>query len=180
MINLTPNKEKKKMIKDFYLRLVVVFIMMLGVSVVISSFALIPSYLFSIVKKRFSEEKLVVQKNIPLPEFDQQTLALIGDLNSKLNLIENSKKDKFLVSDRVINKILSKKMTDIKINKFSYKFDTVNGKIIGVQGTAPSRERLLLFKTALEEDSSFTKVDLPISNFIRGSNIQFNLNLVAK
>ena len=179
MINLTPNQEKKKLINDFYLRLVVVFIIVLGVSVIISSFALVPAYLFSMTKKNFSNEKLLVQKSLPVPEFDQKTLSLIGELNSKLSLVENSKKNKLLVSERIINEIISKKTPDIKITSFSYLNDPLRGKVINVRGIAPSRDRLLIFRMALEGDKNFTKVDLPISNFIKGSNIQFDLDLVA-
>jgi len=167
------------MIKDFYLRLVVVFIMVLGVSVVISSFALVPSYFFSLTKKKFSEEKLLQQKSVPTPQFDQNALLLIGELNSKLSLIENTKKNKFLVSERVINEILSKRTSDIKINKISYQINPLNEHAISIHGTAPSREKLLFFRQTLEADARFSKIHLPISNFIKGTDIKFTVDLIA-
>jgi len=74
--------------------------------------------------------------------------------------------------------VISKKMTDIKINQILYKNEPA-GKSIGVRGIAPNRERLLLFRRALEEDPLFKKVDLPISNFTKGLNIQFYLSLIT-
>ncbi len=69
-------------------------------------------------------------------------------------------------------------MSDIKITKISYQADKAKGGTVSIAGTAPSRDRLLLFKKALDDDNNFTKVDLPISNFVKGSDIQFNLTLV--
>jgi len=49
---------------------------------------------------------------------------------------------------------------------------------VSIEGIAPSREILLAFRRLLENDPLFKSVDLPISNFIKGSNIRFNLNLI--
>lgn len=179
MINLIPNEEKKRMINDFYLRLLVVSFGMLSFSIFIASVSILPAYFVSSVKKSLNTEKLVAQKNEIVPLVDQETLATVKDLRSKLGLIENTGKNKFIVTEKIIDKILSKKMSDIKITKIYYEIDPAKGKKININGTAPSRERLLLFRQALEEDKYFTKIDLPISNFIKGSDIQFYLSLSA-
>ena len=59
-----------------------------------------------------------------------------------------------------------------------YENDATKGKKVTVLGIAPSRELLLLFRRALEDDVAFKKVDLPISNFVKGSNIEFSLSLI--
>jgi len=89
-----------------------------------------------------------------------------------------NKTDKFVVSTKVINGIILKKMPDIKITSISYEDNEAKGKILSVRGSAPSRDRLLLFRLALEKDINFQKIDLPISNFIKGTDIQFNLTLI--
>jgi hypothetical protein len=69
-------------------------------------------------------------------------------------------------------------MPDIKITQILYDNTVAKGdKKVNIQGTAPSRERLLIFRQALEGNPAFKKVDLPISNFVKGSNIQFSLSL---
>jgi|SRR3989338_1457901 len=178
MINLIPNQEKKKMIKDFYYRLTVVFLVMLCVSLFIAMLALLPAYLLSVAKNNIAEEKLETQKNEIAPPFNQETLAMMADLNLKLSLIENAEKDKFSVSEKVINAVLLKKIPSIKITRISYEDDSLKGKKISINGTAPSREILLSFRQALENDTSFQEVDLPISNFVKGFNIEFYLNLI--
>ena len=178
MINLIPIKEKKELIKNFYLRFLVVFFYMLIFSIIILFIVILPSYFISVAKISDAILKLEAQKKEPIPEVDQNTLALIKDVNTKLNLVENAETNKFEISQKVIKEIILNKMSDIKIDEFSFQNDQIKGKTISINGIAPSRERLLLFRQALEEDKTFSSVDLPISNFIKGSNIQFYLNLI--
>ena len=77
----------------------------------------------------------------------------------------------------MIGAILLKKRSDIKITQILYQNDGTNGKKITLTGIASSREVLLLFRQALEDSSSFKDVVLPISNFVKGSNIDFSLSL---
>ncbi len=177
MINLIPNEEKKKKVKDFYFRLTIIFFEVLAFSIMVASVALLPSYFMSSVKKNLINTMLESQKNEPTPLFDQEIALLVGDIEKKLKLIEDTAENKYSVSEQVINQILLSKMSDIKITEITYDVN-VDGKIISIKGTAPNRDRLLAFRRALEDNVSFKKVNLPISNFIKGSNIRFSLTLI--
>jgi hypothetical protein len=177
VINLIPNEEKKKKVKDFYFRLTVVFLIVLGCSIIIASVAILPSYFLSSVKKNLVDVKLEAQKLEMDPLFGQEALAVADDLEKKLKIIEDTKQNRYIISQLVIGRIILKKMPDIKITGIVYE-NTPKGKTISVNGIAASRERLLLFRKALEDDVAFKEVNLPISNFIKGSNIKFSLNLI--
>lgn len=178
MINLIPNQEKKKMIRGFYYRLTVLILTMLSLSLFIAICALLPSYFLSYSKKNISIQKLEAQKAKSTPLFDQETSMVIKDLSSKINLLENIKNNKFSVSEKIIKTIILKKVPSIKITQISYENNLPEGKKVSIRGTAPSREVLLLFRKALEGGPSFRSVDLPISNFVKGFNIQFYLSLI--
>ncbi len=178
MINLIPNHEKKKKVKDFYFRLVVVSFVVLGLCALVASVSILPSYFLSSIKKNLASSKLETQKNQAIPPAGQSTLTMVADLGNKLNLVETAEKNKYLISQKIINEIVLEKMSDIKIIEFSYTDSTASGKKVTIHGQAPSRERLLLFRKALEDNTAFKKVDLPISNFVKGSNIQFDINLI--
>ncbi len=178
MINLIPNEEKKRMIKDFYLRLVTMSFVMLSISVLISSVLILPAYFFSLIGKDTIDAKLKLQESESISLPDQNTLMVIKDLETKLNLIENDIKDKYVFSTKVINQIILKKISNIKITEISYQKDAQTGKKIGISGRASNREILLAFRRALEDDPAFSKVDLPISNFVKGSDIRFYLTLI--
>ncbi len=177
MINLIPTKEKKIMQVTFYYRLATMFFVVLGTCFLIASIIVLPSYLISKVKKDTLTEKLEIEKATPVTSVNQEVIATISDIDAKVSLLEKRQKDKFLVSEKVINEILSKKMSDIKITEISFDDIKDSGKKIIISGIAPSRERLLFFRRALEDSVSFKRVDLPISNFVKGSNIQFSLSL---
>lgn len=170
------------MVRAFYYRLLALFLVVLSVSFLILLVAILPSYFLSSAKESIVEAKIEKQNSEPVPLPDQQTLSVIKDLDKKLGLIAQARADTFVVSQKVINTIILKKMPSIKITDISYENNTkdnaLNAKKITIQGLAPSREVLLLFRKALEDNSLFKSVDLPISNFVKGSNIQFYLNLI--
>lgn len=178
MINLIPNTEKKEMIKNFYYRLAAVSIFALGIVMLIASVALTPSYFLSSVKKSLVVEKLEAERKEPVDAEDLETLKSLSVLDGRLSMLEKSAQNRFIVTERVINEILLKKVPDIKITQISFEKNDAGEKTISIRGSAGSRDRLLLFRRALEDDPLFKKVDLPISNFVKGSNIQFYLSLI--
>ena len=66
----------------------------------------------------------------------------------KLSLIENAEENRFSVSEKIVDALLQKKRSDIKITQIFYQNDAVRGKRVDVVGTAPSREVLLLFRNS--------------------------------
>lgn len=178
MINLIPKEDKKAMVIDLYFRFIVLFFVALDFCILIAVVSLLPSYFIVSVKYSSVNDRLEAQAKEPLPEGGEQALLVVKGINDKIGIIENAEKNKFLLSVNVVNAILSKKRSDIKINQISYENDAIKGKKINITGTAPSREVLLLFRQTLESNPIFKKVDLPISNFVKGSNIQFYLSLI--
>lgn len=180
MINLIPTEEQKSTTKNFYFRLVVIFFVLLAFCAFVAAVALVPAYLLALNKERISNSKLEIQKSETIPQLDKDTVSLIKDIDGKMKTIEGSIKNKFLVSQEIINQIVNSKMPDIKITRIAFDEDVALGKKVSIYGTAPSRERLLLFRRSLEENITFTKVDLPVSNFIKGSDIEFYLSLLLE
>lgn len=177
MINLIPNEEKKKMAHSFYYRFLLLLLIMSGVVFSFAILAMIPSYILSEAKEKFVLEKLEMQQAEPVPVLDQETSTAIEDLDKKLTTVESLQKDRFVVSEKVIDAILASKIAEVKITDISYE-NITTGKRIGISGVASSREDLLLFRKSLEANPMFKSIDLPITNFVKGSNIQFFLNLI--
>ncbi len=186
MINLIPKEEKKKLVKNLYYRLVILFLFVISMSSLVIAVSMLPAYFLASTRNSIVNKKLELQKNEPVPLPDQETLKVIKDVNSKINLVNSAETNKFSVSERVINSIILKKLPGIQITDISYLNSTPDGmgadvlqaRKISIQGNAPSRELLLMFRQALEDTSNFKQVDLPISNFVKGSNIQFYLSLI--
>ena len=178
MINLIPKEEKKKMMIGFYYRLAILLLIMLDFCILIALFTLLPAYFLSSTKEKIISNKLQVQNSQGLSSSSDQTIATVTSLNGQLGVVEKAEQNKFVISDKIIGAIILNKRPDIKITEISYSNDPVLGKTVSITGIAPSREVLLLFQQALEDNPNFKNVDLPISNFIQKSNIQFSLTLV--
>ncbi|HNW71434.1 MAG TPA: hypothetical protein PKZ36_00980 [Candidatus Paceibacterota bacterium] len=179
MINLIPIEEKKKIKIDFYFRLLSVFFVVLSFSILISSVSIMPAYISSLEKKNSVNKKLEAQKSEVMPEIDKQAQVAIKDLNTRLSVIEKAISNKYVFSQNIINEVLLKQETGIKITRIFYENDKFKGRVVTVSGIASSRQQLLLFRKAFENSGAFKSIDLPISNFVKGSDIQFTLNLVA-
>lgn len=149
----------------------------LSFAVLLAAVSMLPSFFFASVKLNLMNTKLNAQKQDPISEPDQEIQKIAAILNSKITKIEKNTKNNFLVSNQVINSIVLSKMADIKISQITYDGVNVSGKQIKINGSASSRDRLIFFRKALEENTAFSKIDLPISNFVKGSNIQFYLTL---
>ena len=67
---------------------------MLGISLLVASVAILPSYFLSSVEESAINTKLELQNNEPIPLLDQNTLMVIKDLKNKLSQIENIQKNK--------------------------------------------------------------------------------------
>lgn len=178
MINLIPNEEKKKKVKDFYFRLGVVTLAMFGTVMFVATFAITPAFVLSVVRKNTAENKLAEETNKPIPKLDEDTLAAVRNLQTELDLLEKVRGSAYLVSEKVIDEVIANKMADIRLTEITYENLSGAERKISIRGIAPSRERLLLFRRSLEDDPMFKNVDLPISNFVKGSNIQFYLTLI--
>ena len=120
MINLIPNEEKKVMIKNLYYRLVIVVLFALGIVMFIASIVLLPSYFISSVKERSFNKSLNAEIAKEIETINQQNLSIVSALDYKLSLLEKSSRGKFILSEKVINEILLKKISNIKITQIYF------------------------------------------------------------
>ena len=74
----------------------------------------------------------------------------------------------------IISKILKIKASTIKIQSFVYSTNT-QGRQLVITGNASSRDSLAEFVAALKEEPSFSRVELPISSYVKSSDIGFSL-----
>ena len=179
MINLIPIEERKELKKYFFLRLLSVFLFMFGISFFIGIVLISPSYFYAYSKKNTVENKLENQQKEEMPKIDQDAQKAINNLNEKLDLVEQLMGNKYVVSEKIFGEILSRKISGIKIKRIYYENNLSTGKTVVVDGIATNRETLLSFRRMFENSEVFKSVELPISNFVKGHNIEFSINLVA-
>lgn len=175
MLELLPNTQKKALKKEYFLRFSVVFLLFLFVAGILFFIFLLPSYFLStekekIVNKEFENRK---KSNVDLDDEgfrldiknSKEMIALLLPANN-----EHSIKD-------LIAKIISKKNHGIVIDGLSMNYSKNGQHQIFIRGMSKNREFLKLFAESLRAENEFINVDLPISNFAKISDIDFNITL---
>jgi Tfp pilus assembly protein PilN len=179
IVNLITTDGEKKVVKSFYFRLAIVFFLMLSIATFIALIVILPAYFLALNKKNTADDKLSeIEKNWLTQTVDKKDLKTTRNLIDKLNSLEDYRRHKYVISKEVISRIISKKNTGTKITNIFYD-NSQQTKKISIEGLSDSRQQLLVFRRALEKDAAFKSVDLPISNFVKGSNISFRLNLIS-
>lgn len=177
MQNLLPEEEKKKVLTEYRLRLGVVILFATGTLVAISLILLAPSYILAISKNNFvSDElaKLELKETSSTQEKDVATK--IKEVNKKITLFLGDQNGTPLIPSVFFMKIIDIKTPAIKITGFSYDATALRARVV-VTGHADDRDSLAKFLDDLKNEKTFTKADLPISSYVKSTNIDFSIVL---
>ncbi len=107
---------------------------------------------------------------------DKDTEVLIVDINTKIDIIAPYTKPRAKASD-IFSKIVENKSADIHITGISF-VSAPDGSISAeVSGVSATRESLIQFLKKLDGQNVFQKVDLPVSNFVKNKDLDFDFSL---
>ena len=182
VINILPYEEKKILRKEYWMRLFTMVLNLIALAGVVATLLLFPSYFLSKSKENLVESSLEAFNN-QNPDLTNNNISEItGDINSKLETLDKAEAS-YQVNDKVLNNILSSRTSGITFSQILFNKKTTeagSASILEVYGTATSRDALRNFKTALDSNPSFSKVDLPISDFLEKSNLDFTISITMK
>lgn len=178
MINVLPEQQKKELKREYIFRLIATYFFLFGILSVLATLLLLPTYILSKSKESFLNNELV-RLDEENPDLSLDELKnIISDINTKLVLLD-SEENKIITQD-VLSKFLLISRKNIEIHKIFYSRPEGKTQVLEVSGLAKDRSSLSQYKSALEESNLYTKVDLPISNFVEKVDINFNIKLELK
>ena len=180
-INLLPSEEKKKNRKRYLLRLgttgayVAVFLMIANLAL----FA--PSYIMARSKKSIAETRIENTTGMSAEErvrVEKETDESIKELNKKLETFSGDVKamTAIIPPSQTINRILELKSSTIKIQGIVYE-KTADRERFVITGKSTHRDNLAQFVEVLKKEPFFTKVELPLSSYVKSTDISFSLVL---
>ncbi len=179
VINVLPREEKVLLNKEYWKRLIVIFLILCSLVVAIFTILLVPSYFFSMSKQSIVENRLEElnsnDKNLPSQNLD----TTINDINTKLNLL-SSVKARYSISDDVLGTILSSKPDGITFSQLLLNQMKDNSLALEIHGLARDRTALRNFKSIIDLNPKVASSNLPISNFLEKSDINFTISIVMK
>ncbi len=107
--------------------------------------------------------------------------ASISDINAKLQIF-GDKAQIFPMTKTTLEPVIKLKGDAISISQFSGALvpKKDNEIAISVSGIARNREALLAFSDRVSKQEGISSVTVPISSFLKNSNMSFTMNFVSK
>ena len=175
MINLLPIKEKRRIYKLYRMRLLSSALVFLFFSFLIGTVLLLPAFFFTNIKESEGENRLSVVREAAL---------LIDAEKIKKEALRVSTRFNFLVKEvekndnvsQIFNSIVENADGTISLRGFLYQKSTTDRKVV-INGNASDRESLTAFSNKLKENPEYTRVDLPISQFVESKDISFRISI---
>ena len=173
MINLIPPVARKKVKREYWIRVVSVWMILVASALVMISLLKLPVYV--LVNKQLDAFSSSYES---AAENDQQfklSEELIKDAND-ISTILSGDEDVYLFSD-VITRIGELAGEGIGVNQFTLTREEGQVNLVIITGEADTRQRLADFKNDLEADSLFESAALPLSNLAKDVDIPFKIEI---
>jgi cellobiose-specific phosphotransferase system component IIB len=174
MLNLLPQEEKNKMIKEYNLRLSITIVSFLCILLIIALVGLFPSY----VNQRSEMNNLEKQK----AEAEQKNSEASIEEAAKLSISNKVLVDYLDVrivgmsatypAGKIVEDVFAKKNEGIQIEAIE-----IVDKQVTIKGKAATRSGLISFHSTLRTQKEFKNASLPIDNIARSVDAPFVIQI---
>ena len=180
MSNILPPQEIKKIKGLYKKRLVVVSLRALTVLSLVAAACIVPSYIYSKQEEGVLLAKKAVFEQKETGELKQDLVNSIADINTRLSSFNDTTYNSPLIAG-FINPILQARTSSVYITGLTYTLDKdANVAHVTISGLSINREAILTFGSNLQKTPRITNVNVPITNFIKESNMPFTISLDAQ
>lgn len=178
MFKLLPTQEKKKLEKEYRIRLCIVAFSFIFFIELIGAISLLPAFFLSTVKeKEVITEQLIVSK-VTEDEKDEKFDEEIKKVREQIQQLKIDEKE--IAIAHVLNTVNKNKPTGVRLTSFNLVRNVGEESELRIIGIAQNRDSLVSFRDTLENESLFSGVELPISDLAKSKDISFSLNLTGK
>lgn len=173
MSNLIPPYARQAIKKEYWIRVLSVWVILIATGLLITALLLLPAYVLIESQKKayataYSEASVQSSEFADITDVINNTNALTREL---LLQVETTSIVSYIT---VVNNALS---TDTQLSYFSY---DQKQQVIAIRGIATDRQALAALKTRLEATNKFKRIELPIGSLAGNQNISFSMQLVLK
>lgn len=178
MINLLSPIEKKKILKEYRLRLGVIVLVGVLTLEIIGFMSLVPSYAAIASSSGALSEQLAEKKMVALPGGDE-TQKKLDVIKKEIGLLKVMNGVKDIPPSSVMGDALKVKPEGIDVSVFAYG-RSGEDVMIQIGGVARTREDLLAFQRSLKGNSHFADVRYAESFITKKTDINFQLTFKLK
>ena len=168
-----PEQERIILNREYRARALIILCLVLAVAFVIGAVSLLPTYIHARNAAGRNADLVSTAQNNP-PTIGISVMA--DELNADRTLLSAISSTANGIRQSVVISAIIALRGDNTITSFS--LDTASSTIsVSVEGIAPSRDGLVLFKDNIEKSRPGLKVDLPVSQLANSKDIKFSFKI---
>lgn len=176
MINLIPPDARTVITKEYWLRVVTVWLWLFAAALLIVAILNIPSYvLIQSQLSVFTEQ--YNQAQIKQGEFERSEIEIKTTNALAGHLAKHSSTTAFTT---YLTELDALARAGIEITQFKFNVSDQAVESIGVVGIAVDRASLTAFSDAVEDHRFFSEAQIPIANLAKDSDINFNITIMTR
>lgn len=173
MLYLLPQEQKKKVLREYRMRLAIVALVAASCVGVVSLVSILPTKVLVSVH----QDILSLQNR----NVEGQSLANVDELSKKIANISNTAAflnplSRPLSNVSIISRLESEAGNNTNITQFQLNHVDENLSI-QISGVSKNRDTLTKFINTLKQDPAFSGAVFPYSSLAKQDNLEFNLNL---
>ncbi|MEN9920843.1 MAG: hypothetical protein RL538_736 [Candidatus Parcubacteria bacterium] len=176
MINLIPPEAKKRVTKEYWLRVVSVWSLSGTMALIASICILVPAYVLITIQIS-ANEGVSQAASEKVAEFESVTKELSVANQKAKAVLENNR---FEPVSPLVAMVRAHESAEVRVSQITVSRTKDGFAPIVVAGEADSRQALAAFRDRLLNEPNVSGVDLPISNLAKDKEIQFSLTITVK
>jgi len=174
MINLVPPAARAQIIKEYWFRVIAVWMFLLGTGCLVVASLLLPTYML-LRNELTSLRNQVMDNEVKVANFTSSATELRKAMDQTNILLSGQS---MVAATAYDERLVALAGDSVQINAISFIQSTTSTKI-EVSGIAETRTALASFRDAVEAAPEFTDALLPISSLIKDRELDFVLTITG-
>ncbi|MBI4086689.1 hypothetical protein HY416_01760 [Candidatus Kaiserbacteria bacterium] len=176
MINFLSPEAKQAVKREYFTRVVSVWMLLLAAVATVGAALLGPTYVLLIRQlDALSQEIITLEKESDTEQYLATREALSGAHDLALQLAVSYSGP---TPSQILTEVRKSQTDAIVIYGFSYERAVGRPDAVTVRGTASTREALAQFTAALERNPLFARAEVPVSDLASDRELPFTLTIV--
>jgi hypothetical protein len=173
MINLVPPHASRRIVTEYWVRAVSVWLLLAAAAAAAGAIFLLPPYVLVTDMVKARQQDAAAEKT-PSLDVSERELAQANTL--ALALVEEDRSPRFTDVVYIIDALQG---PDISISSYEFSRSGADIAPVRITGVAKNRQSLASFRAKLLDSPRIVEVDLPISNLAAVRDIDFSLTIIV-
>lgn len=179
-MSLLTENYKKTVRREKIYRLAAYFIFLLSFAVLLGLVFMLPSYFLLAFSKDDYLRRLRVEEEVLARKEIGKLEAEISKINGTIEAFEANEKKRHAISDLLLRLFKATPSSEIRISNLNLRHEKNGQFILGIRGSAATREGFLKYTASLEASPDFSGIISPVSNLLSESDFEFDIELKIK